>query len=93
VARVEAAERVVKAKKLLRLQIDLGAEKRQIVAGIAEQYSPEEMIGKKIVVVANLKPAVIRGIESRGMLLAAKKDGVLKLVTIDGDIEPGATVS
>lgn len=92
VARVESAERVEKAKKLLRLEIDLGGEKRQIVAGIAEQYSPEALIGKKIVVVANLKPAVIRGIESHGMLLAAKKEGVLKIVTIDGDIEPGATV-
>jgi methionyl-tRNA synthetase len=93
IAQVIAAERVEGADKLLRLQIDLGAEKRQIVAGIAEHYSPEQIIGKKIVVVANLKPAIIRGIESRGMLLAAKKDKALRLVTPDGDIPPGATIS
>jgi methionyl-tRNA synthetase len=93
VAQVLSAERVPGADKLLRLQIDLGAEKRQIVAGVAEHYSPEQIIGKKIVVVANLKPAMIRGIESQGMLLAAKKGKALRLVTPDGDIPPGATIS
>jgi methionyl-tRNA synthetase len=92
VAVVETAERVPKADKLLKLQINLGDERRQIVAGIAREYTPEQMVGKKIVVVANLQPAQIRGIESRGMLLAAQKAGRLRLVTVDGDIEPGATV-
>ncbi|MFH1698979.1 MAG: methionine--tRNA ligase [Candidatus Zixiibacteriota bacterium] len=93
VARVLDAEKVEKADKLLKLQIDMGYEKRQIVAGIAEHYGPEEIIGKNIIVIANLKPAKIRGLESNGMLLAAKKDGVLKVVTVDGDMEPGAGIS
>ena len=93
VAQVITAERVEGADKLLKLQIDLGSEKRQIVAGVAEHYSPEEMVGKKIAVVANLKPAVIRGIESNGMLLAAKKGKTLRLLTPDGDLPPGAKVS
>jgi len=92
VAEVLACEAVPEATKLLKLQIAIGEEKRQIVAGVAEYYKPEEMVGKKIVVVANLKPAKIRGIESKGMLLAAKQGKSLKLVTVDGDIPSGATV-
>jgi len=75
IARVVAAEKVAKADKLLKMQIDLGDEKRQIVAGIAQHYQPEEMIGKQIVVVSNLEPAKIRGIDSDGMLLAAVEEG------------------
>jgi methionyl-tRNA synthetase len=93
VAQVLKAERVEGANRLLKLQIDLGREKRQIVAGIAEFYSPEEMTGRKIVVVANLKPTTIRGIESDGMLLAAKKGKQLSIVTVDRDLPPGAKVS
>jgi methionyl-tRNA synthetase len=93
VAQVIAAERVENADKLLKLQIDLGDERRQIVAGIAQHYSPEQMIGRRIVVVANLKPARIRGIESRGMLLAAKSRDALYIVTPDGDLPPGSGVS
>ncbi len=93
VAQVLEAERVEGADKLLKLQIDLGTEKRQIVAGIAQHYAPEEITGKKVVVVANLKPAVIRGVESRGMLLAAKKKKKLFVVTPDGDLPPGSTIS
>jgi methionyl-tRNA synthetase len=92
VAQVIAAERVEGANKLLRLQIDIGTEKRQIIAGVAEYYSPEQMVGSKIIVVTNLKPAVIRGVESRGMLLAAKSGKSLVLVRPDGDIPPGAKV-
>lgn len=73
--------------------IDLGTEKRQIVAGIAEHYKPEELVGKLIVVVANLKPAKLMGIESQGMLLAAKSGDTLRLLTVDGEITPGAKVS
>jgi len=93
VAEVKGAERVKGANKLLKLRIDLGSEQREIVAGIAEQYSPEEMIGKKIVVVVNLKPAKIRGIESKGMLLAAKDGKLLSLVCVDKDIKSGSEVS
>jgi len=92
VAIVEKAERVQKADRLLQLQIDIGGEKRQLVAGIAQQYAPEDLVGRKIIVVANLEPARIRGIESKGMLLAAKKGSDLKLITVDGDIDPGASV-
>lgn len=92
VAEVVACENVPETTKLLKLQIAIGEERRQIVAGVAEFYKPEEMVGKKIVVVANLKPTKIRGIESNGMLLAAKKGKELKLVTVDGDIPSGATV-
>jgi len=92
VAQIVSAERVENAEKLLRLQIDLGGEIRQIVAGIAKVYTPEELVGKKIVVVANLKPATIRGVESRGMLLAASVGENISLLTLDKDIEAGAKV-
>lgn len=92
VAEVLAAEKVEGADKLLKLQIDVGGEKRQIVAGIALYYTPESMVGKRIVVVKNLKPAKIRGIESNGMLLAAKKGKQLTLVTPEAEIPPGAEV-
>jgi len=92
-AKVLSAERVQGADKLLKLQIDLGDEKRQIVAGIAQFYAPEDMVGKTIIVVANLQPAKIRGIESNGMLLAAKKGNGLVLLSTDKDIEPGAEIS
>ena len=93
VAEVVEAEKVPKADKLLRLQIKVGDEIRQIVAGVAEFYTPEEMVGKQIVVVANLKPAKIRGIESNGMLLAARDGKKLRLVSLDGEgIPPGAEV-
>ncbi len=89
---VTAAEKVEGADKLLKLQINVGGEARQIVSGIASWYTPEEMVGKTVVIVANLKPAVIRGVESNGMLLAAKKGKELKLVTVDGEIASGAQV-
>ena len=92
VAEVVQAERVEGADKLLKLQIDLGLEKRQIVAGVAEFYTPEEMVGRKIVVVANLKPAVIRGVKSQGMLLAAKKGKKLTLVAPSEAIPAGSSV-
>jgi methionyl-tRNA synthetase len=91
-AKVIAAERVPDADRLLRLQIDLGTEKRQIVAGIALFYTPEQVVGKTIVVVTNLQPAVIRGVESNGMLLAAKTKKDLRLITVDGDLPPGAPI-
>ncbi len=83
------AEPVKGADKLLKLQIDLGYEKRQIVAGIAKSYSVEELPGKTILIIANLKPAVIRGIESNGMLLAVTEKNRHLLLTVDGDVSPG----
>jgi methionyl-tRNA synthetase len=75
VAQILVAERVPKADKLLRLEVDLGYEKRQILAGIAQYYEPEKLVGRKIVIVANLAPRKMRGLESNGMLLAASLEG------------------
>jgi methionyl-tRNA synthetase len=88
------AEKVKKSKKLLRLQVDLGNEKRQILAGIAEHYAPEDLVGKTVVVVANLKPAKLMGYESQGMLLAANaEDGKLAIATFENkEIGAGAEV-
>jgi methionyl-tRNA synthetase len=93
VARVTAAEKLAGTDKLLRLQIEIGGVPRQIVAGIAQHYAPETLVGKSIIVVANLKPAKLRGELSEGMLLAAKADGKLVLLTVDQDIPSGATIS
>jgi len=92
VARVLVAERVPKADRLLRLEIDLGSERRQIVAGVALAYAPETLVGKRIIVVANLEPARIRGLESQGMLLAADLDGRPIVATFDEDVAPGTRV-
>jgi methionyl-tRNA synthetase len=92
-ARILEAERVEGTDKLMRLTIDLGAEQRPLVAGIAQHYSAESLIGKTIVVVANLKPAKIRGLESRGMLLAAGDGTNLRLLIPDGDLPPGSRIS
>jgi len=92
VAKVESAERVAGAKKLLRLIVDLGTEKRQIVAGIAEVYAPEDLVGKLLVVVVNLQPAVVRGVESRGMLLAADAPGRPIIATFETPVPPGTRV-
>ncbi len=92
VARVISAARVPNADRLLQLQVDLGTEERQLVAGIAEAYDPESLVGKRIVVVANLEPARIRGVESQGMLLAADLDGRPILATFDEEVAPGTPV-
>lgn len=91
-AEVIAAEKVEGADKLLKLQLALGEERRQIVAGIALHYKPEELVGKTIVIVANLQPSKIRGVESQGMLLAASNGTALKLLTTDGVIESGSSI-
>jgi len=91
-AQVMEAEKVEGADKLLKLKIDIGGEQRQIVAGIAHRYQPQELIGRQIVVVANLQPAEIRGIQSRGMLLAAVSGKDLVLIQPDGEIPSGAKV-
>ena len=91
VAKVLEAERVEGSEKLLKLQVSLGNEQRQIVAGLQKYYAPEELVGKKVVIVANLKPAKLKGIESQGMVLAAGDD-IVKVITVDGDVEEGAEV-
>ncbi len=91
-AKVISAERVPKSEKLLKLQVSLGSEQRQIVAGIGKKYEPEALIGKTIVIVANLKPAKLMGIESQGMVLAAGDSEVRGLVTLLEDVEPGTKV-
>jgi methionyl-tRNA synthetase len=93
VAKVLTAERVPKSKKLVKMWVDLGAEQRTIVAGIAEAYEPESLVGRTIVIVANLKPAKLMGIESNGMVLAASADdGRPMLLTVDGEAVPGMKV-
>lgn len=93
VARILHAEPVPRTDKLLRLELDLAGEKRQIVSGIAQQYQPKDLVGRLIVVVANLQPAKLRGVESHGMLLAATgPGGELSLVTLDRDLPSGAQV-
>ncbi|MGH7257150.1 MAG: methionine--tRNA ligase subunit beta, partial [Nitrospiraceae bacterium] len=91
-ATVLTAERVPKSEKLIKLQVDLGTEQRQIVAGIGKKYEPEALIGKRIVIVVNLKPAKLMGIESQGMVLAAGDKEVGGLVTVLEDVEPGTKV-
>jgi len=92
VARIVIAERIPKADKLLRLEVDLGYEKRQILSGIAQWYTPEELIGRNIVVIANLAPRKMRGLESHGMLLAAShgEDGKPVLATFGEEIALGS---
>jgi methionyl-tRNA synthetase len=87
VARVVAAERVAKSRRLLKLEVDLGTERRTLVAGIAEAYEPEALVGRVIGMVANLKPAVVMGVESNGMILAASAPGGLPVV-VSFDKEP-----
>ena len=92
VGTVISAERVEKSAKLIKLKVDIG-EERQIVAGIGKAYTPEELVGKKIVVLANLKPAKLMGIESQGMLLAATdSEGTLSVLAIDRDVKTGARI-
>ena len=92
VGRVIEAEKIEKSDKLLKLKVDLGGEKRQVVAGIAQSYSPESVLGKQVVIVANLKPAKLMGELSEGMILAANCEKDLFLTTFDCEVEPGNPV-
>src|SRR6266576_3124022 len=93
IATVKSAELHPNADKLMVLQIDLGAEQRQICAGIRNHYTPEELVGKQVVVVANLETAKLRGLESQGMLLAASDDGHVIILTPEKPVLAGAKVS
>ena len=93
VAKIVGLEDIPGKDNLYKMQIDLGSEQRQIVSGLKQHYSKDELQGMSIIVVANLEPATIAGIESQAMLLAAKnKDGKYKLVTIDESVQPGTAV-
>jgi methionyl-tRNA synthetase len=92
VGKIVSAERVKKSEKLIKLQVDIGPETRQIVAGIGKSYSPEELTGKTVVVIANLKPAKLMGVESQGMLLAASSGDLLAVATFDREAKPGSRV-
>lgn len=92
-ASLRGAERVPKTDKLLKLTIDTGIDKRVIVSGIAEYYTPGQMVGKQICILANLAPRVIRGIESKGMILMARQgDGKMRIITPEEALVNGATV-
>ncbi|MFZ8808524.1 MAG: methionine--tRNA ligase subunit beta [Pyrobaculum sp.] len=92
VAKVIEAAKVEGSKKLIKLVVDLGAEKRQIIAGLAEYYKPEDLVGKYVVVVANLQPKKMMGLESQGMLLATCDKPVLLTIEKDGDEHVGERV-
>ena len=91
---VTSCEKVAKADKLLKLEVDLGNEKRIIVSGIAQHYTPEEIVGKQVIVVTNLAPRKMKGIESQGMILTAEdSDGKLQLLKPENPVSPGSNVS
>jgi len=92
VGKIVSAERVEKSEKLVKLKVDIGTETRQVVAGIGKSYSPEDLMGKSVVIVANLKPAKLMGIESQGMLLAASSGDGLAVATFDRETKPGSRV-
>jgi tRNA-binding protein len=92
-AKVISAERVEGSEKLLKLKVSLGDEERTLVAGIARYYAPEELVGKKILILANLKPRKIFGIESQGMVLALSDGEALSLLVSDKDVKEGARAS
>lgn len=93
VATIKSAEPHPNADKLIVLQVDLGGEQRQICAGIRSHYAPEELVGKQIIVVANLETAKLRGLESQGMLLAASDEGRVIILTPEKPVLAGAKVS
>ena len=92
VAEIKAVEEHPDADKLLVLKIDTGDGEKQLVTGIKNHYSAEELVGKKIIIVNNLAPAVLRGVESQGMLLAARDSDKVVLLTTEKDVEPGSRV-
>ncbi|MFA5715530.1 MAG: methionine--tRNA ligase subunit beta [Candidatus Paceibacterota bacterium] len=93
IGKIIEAERVDGSDKLVKLQVDLGDEKRQILAGIGKSYSPEELLNKSVAVVINLEPKIIIGLESRGMVLAAKDNNNLSVLVPEKEIVPGSKIS
>jgi methionyl-tRNA synthetase len=91
-AKILEAEKVKKSKKLIKLKVDLGTEQRQVLAGIAEAYEPEQLVGRTVILVANLKPAKLMGLESQGMILAGSNGDAIILGGFDSDLPPGVRV-
>jgi methionyl-tRNA synthetase len=91
-AKILKAEKLENSEKLIKLEVDLGEEKRQIIAGIQKYYSPEDLIGRTIIIVANLEPKKLAGEESQGMLLAASVDGEPRLLMPDKETPPGSPI-
>jgi len=92
VGEILKAERVPGTDKLIKFEVNIGTEKRTMVAGVGDVYPPEALLGKKVVVIVNLKPAIIRGVESQGMLLAAEVGGKATIPFFDKDVQTGAKV-
>ena len=92
IAKILVAEKVEGSDKLIRFEVTLGEEKRQIVAGIGKVYLPEDLVGREIVIVANLEPRSLMGLESQGMLLAADNEGVPTLLMPSSEVPPGSIV-
>jgi methionyl-tRNA synthetase len=94
VGEILSAEKIEKSKKLLKLQVDIGVEVRTVLSGIAEQFSTEDVIGKKVILLANLQPRKMMGIESQGMILMSEdKEGVFRFLTPEGEADNGSTIS
>ena len=92
VGKVLAAERVEGSEKLLKLRVDIGSGERQIIAGIGSYYAPVNLVGRNIIIAANLEPRMLMGLESQGMLLAASNDDVISILTPEKDIMAGAVI-
>ena len=92
IGKIETAERIEGSKKLIKLDVDVGTEKRQMVAGIAEDYDPENLIGVLVPVLVNMKPAKLMGVESRGMILAVEVNGKPILLHPDKDVPAGSRI-
>jgi len=92
IGEITSADKVEGTDKLIKMDIDFGSEQRQVVAGIAEAYSPEDLVGKKIPVLLNLEPRKIRGIDSQGMILAADEAGNPVLLHPDREVSPGSII-
>lgn len=92
IAKIVEAERVERSEKLLKLRVDIGESQRQIIAGIGKKYEPENLIGREIVIAANLEPRMLMGLESQGMLLAANGDDGPVLLIPEKEVLPGATI-
>jgi methionine--tRNA ligase beta chain len=92
IGKIISAEKIENSDKLLKLEVDFGPEKRQIVAGIAQHYAPESLVGREAPFIINLEPRVLRGIESQGMILAASTDGKVALLQPDQELPPGSIV-
>ena len=92
VAKVLSAENIEGSQKLLKLQVDLGSEQRQILSGIAKYYSPADLVGRQIVIITNLEPSQMMGLESQGMVLAAGDGEVISLLVPDKDIPAGTPI-